>query len=617
MVFVLTSVMPVQPPKIHNSKLLETSFNSDKPRGKPTKTIETLTDFYTEIMRTISDTTLPPSLNVLNPEIMGKAFAETHQVILKTFINEPEAWDQRQKKYIEKLEVLYQNTMDRLHGSRTKPIIAPDQNDKRFKASEWEELPIFDYIKQSYLLQSAYIFDLINSLDGLSKHSKQRINFFVKNLLDATSPTNFPFTNPEVCKEIIKTNGQNLIKGYKRFVDAQMRGNFLPQLTDLSKFKVGQNLAITEGKVIFENHLFQLIYYKPKKEKVYQQPLLLIPPWINKFYIFDLQAENSFVSWMLDQGIQVFTISWVNPDASYSDISLDDYVIDGTLQAINCIKEFLDIDHVHALAYCAGGVAAYLLAGYLANDPKNSPLKSLTLLATPIDFDKIGDLKVFICEEQLKHIEQNIQKTGFLSGEVMVNVFSILRANDLIWSNFINTYFLDKDLLPLDFLYWNCDTTHIPAKMHIEYLRHFFLDNCLASKNGYKIKGLPISLDKIDIPLFIFATKNDHIVPWQSSFAILDFCKSNTTFVLGASGHVAGIINPESPKKYCHWINNNDNCAHPDQWLKKATEVSGSWWLTWSKWLTSKLGRLARPKAWKDIPQIEPAPGRYATATAP
>lgn len=581
------------------------------------ESMENLNDLYSSFISNFAPEK-PNPLNIFSADVMAKTFAETHKVMVNTFVINPDGWDSKQKNYLNDLEELYQGTMSRLQGEEVTPIIVPQGNDKRFKAAEWNDFPVFDYLKQSYLLHCKYMSELVDSLEGMNPKTKEKAQFYMRSVMDAASPTNSPFTNPEVLKETIRTQGQNLVHGYQKFLDDNSNSNFLslPMFTNLTEFKVGENLGITEGKVVYETPLFQLLYYKPTTELVHERPLLMIPPWINKYYIFDLQAENSFVGWALEKGFSVFVLSWINPDETYADHGLSDYVINGVLDAVQKVLLISKQDKLNLLAYCTGGVAASLLAGYLAKRIEKNPIESLSLLAAPIDFDKMGDLKVFICEDQLEHLEKRVKKIGYFPGDEMVRVFSFLRANDLIWSNYINTYLLNKETFPLDFLYWNCDTTHIPATLHMEYLRNIFFENALMHPNNFCINGVGVDLKAITTPIFAFATRSDHIVPWQSAYAIKEMCPNNTTFVLGAAGHVAGIVNPEHRKKYCYW--KLDEIA-PDStaWLENAKEVPGSWWPEWYSWIKQYAGKKVKTTMWESTENIESAPGRYVLSTSP
>lgn len=558
------------------------------------------------------------SFDIFNQDIVAKTFAEAHKAAINTFMIKPAEWDAKQKEYISGLDELYQRILERLQGEDVKPIIVPKGNDRRFKSSEWTDFPIFDYLKQSYLLHCKYMQEFVDSLEGVNPKTKEKAQFYMRNLMDALSPTNSPFTNPEVLKETLKTQGQNLIKGYQRLLEDYANSNFLnlPMFTNLKAFKVGGNLGTTKGKIVYETPLFQLIYYKPKVELVYERPLLMIPPWINKYYIFDLQKDNSFVDWVLEKGFSVFMISWINPDETYANYGLSDYVINGVSKAIEKVLAISKQEQLNLLAYCTGGVAAVLLTGYLAKKKQENPIASLSLLATPIDFSKMGDLRIFICNDQLKFLEKRLKKIGYFPGNEMVRVFSMLRANDLIWANYINMYLLNKEAFSLDFLYWNCDTTNIPATLHMEYLQKIFLSNALMHKNKFHMNEVKIDLKKIKIPIFAFATKSDHIVPWRSAYAIKKLCPKSTKFVLGAAGHVAGIVNPVHQKKYGYW-SADDAIVSAAEWQKKARETQGSWWPEWYKWVKLHAGKKIKTNLWKHTKNIEPAPGKYVLSTSP
>lgn len=540
-------------------------------------------------------------------------FYDVYKVLLKGFTDDFSESGKRQKEYIKKIEKLNADFFNQWNNPKQKNQTLKT-NDKRFSAPEWNNVPFFHYIKENYLMNYQHTMDIIESVKKIPKEEKEKVIFYAKQVLDAISPSNFPFTNPEILKETIKTGGKNLLEGYLKLIQDQTKDDFLslPHFTDLSAFEIGNNLATTEGKVIYQNYLFQLIHYKPRVEKFYEIPLLIVPPWINKYYIFDLQKENSFVRWALDQGIQVFMISWVNPDASYSDVNLKNYIIDGVGKAVDCVKEHSKTKSLNLLGYCAGGLLTSVLSAYLAKIPgQKKTINSLTLLATPIDFQKMGDLKFFVSKEEINKIKKSLKSRGFLSGAAMTKVFGMLRAKDLIWSNYVEKYFLNKLPKSIDFLYWNCDTTNIPASMHIEYLEYFFIKNILLKKNSYKIDNTAIDIGNFKKPIFAFATKSDHIVPWGSAFAIKEIC-NNTTLVLGDSGHVAGIINPQNSGKYSHWINkNSENYNEIMDWLKDAEEIKGSWWATWITWLHEKSGKKISNMDWENCEFIEKAPGSY------
>ncbi len=553
--------------------------------------------------------------NILNPEFMIKIIGESIKSLIENYNENPKEWSQFQNQYIDQLENLFNHLLDNLAGKTNSPIIKEAFNDKRFKDSEWESNPLFSYIKQAYLLQCEYFQGLINKTN-LDNETKKKAAFIVKNITDALAPTNFPFTNPQVIREFLNSKGESLLKGYQNFFQDQTKDkqtNY-PALISMDAFKIGDTLASTPGEVVFENEIFQLIQFCPINSYSWETPLLIVPAWIQKYYIFDLRKENSFILWNLKAGRTVFIISWVNPDPSYANLTLSDYILKGINKAIHEVQKITKSSQVNALGFCVGGVALLTLLAYL-NHKKNNKIKSATILATPIDFRDLKELSLFTCEEQVSNLEEHLKNYGVLTGDIMAKMFSSLRANDLIWSNYINNYLLGKDPAPLDFLFWNNDVTHLPAKMHLEYLKKYFLGNILMKKGEFKINDVPIDIEKIETPTFIMAAKNDHIVPWTSSYAAFKKIK-NTKFVLSASGHVAGVINHPNQKKYCYWTNSK-TYEHPENWLNEAKEHKGSWWAEWDKWIKQYQGHKIKSVQIDDTYIIEHAPGRYATQVAP
>ena len=350
---------------------------------------------------------------------------------------------------------------------------------------------------------------------------------------------------------------------------------------------MGKNLAATPGEIVFENEIFQLVQFHPMTQDCFQKPLLIVPPWINKYYIFDLRTENSFIRWNLERGRAVFVISWVNPDASYAELGFADYVLRGVGKAVDQVQKITN-QSMSALGFCVGGVALMTYLSHMSSRGER-PIESASFLATPVDFEQLNELSVFVCEDQVKILDKQLKEHGVLAGNSMVKMFSALRANDLIWSNYINSYLLAKDPNPLDFLYWNSDTTNLPGKMHIEYLRNFFLNNIFMQKGKRSLDGIQIDLSAITIPVFVMGAQNDHIVPWKAAISAKKHFK-NAHFVLSASGHVAGIINPPNQNKYCYWVNPDPAVTEADDWFTGAAETKGSWWLEWERWACPNLG---------------------------
>ncbi|MBX7146161.1 MAG: class I poly(R)-hydroxyalkanoic acid synthase [Alphaproteobacteria bacterium] len=518
---------------------------------------------------------------------------------------------------------LYQATTQKMLGinQAIEPVITPIPTDKRFKDKAWQESIIFDFIKQSYLILSQWIHSSVQQTKGLDPKKAQQIDFFTRQFIDAIAPSNFALTNPEVIRTTLETKGQNLIKGFQNLLSDLEKSHDSLQIsmTDKNAFELGKNIALTPGSVVYQNDLMQLIQYQPSTKQVYQRPLLIIPPWINKYYILDLQEKNSFVRWLVSQGFTVFMISWNNPDKKLANKNFENYMLEGPLTALNIIEKITDEKNINAIGYCLGGTLLACTLAYLEN--KNSSKKkntkesfpkivSATYLTTLVDFSEPGELGVFIDEQQIKDLEKQMNKKGYLEGHKMAYTFNMLRANDLIWSFVVNNYLLGKDPFPFDLLYWNSDSTRLPAAMHSFYLRKMYLQNLLAQPNGITLDNVPIDLRKIETPTFILSTKEDHIAPWQSTFKATKLYNGSIEFVLAASGHIAGVINPPNANKYEYWT--NKLCPTADQWLKTAQSTPGSWWPHWANWAKKFSGKLeASPTKNKNIQIIEPAPGSY------
>jgi polyhydroxyalkanoate synthase len=508
---------------------------------------------------------------------------------------------------------LMQKTAERMLGGEAEPVIEPLKGDKRFKDPAWQENALFDFIKQSYLLSARFLQNTVREVDGLDDKTASKVDFYTRQFVDAMAPSNFVLTNPEVLKATAESGGENLIKGLENMLDDLERGKgkLSIRMTDLDRFKLGENIALTPGKVIFENRLMQLIQYTPTTETVRRRPLMIVPPWINKFYILDLRPANSFIRWAVEQGHTVFVLSWVNPDATLSAMNFEDYMAEGPLAALDAIEQATGEREVNAIGYCIGGTLLAITLAYMARH-QDRRIASATYFTTMVDFSEAGELSVFIDEEQIRALEVKMQEHGVLEGADMASSFNLLRANDLIWSFVINNYLLGKEPFPFDLLYWNSDSTAMPAAMHSFYLRNMYQENRLVRPGGITIKGEPIDLSLIGTPSFILATKEDHIAPWKSSYAGTRLYAGKVNFCLAGSGHIAGVINPPEAHKYGYWTAKK-RPTDPDEWFENATKHDGSWWPAWDKWVAGFGGGTvpARAPGAGKLKPIEDAPGRY------
>lgn len=485
--------------------------------------------------------------------------------------------------------------------------------DKRFADESWAGSPFFYLLWQQYLLASKHVQQLIESVEYKDERTGKKIAFYTKQYLDALSPSNYVQTNPVLLEETMQSGGKNILQGLRSLLEDLTSGqaHFNIKMTDYEAFQVGENLAVTPGKVIFQNHLFQLIQYTPTTDKVKTVPLLMIPPWINKYYILDLSAQNSLVRYLVDKGITVFMVSWVNPDESHKKVGFFDYMTDGALKALDIVKEQTQQDKVNMLGFCVGGTLLACLLAYLKAKKDNS-VQSATFLTSLIDFSDPGDLGIFIDEDQIRILEEEMNDKGYLDGRYMATTFNSLRANDLVWSFFIKNYLRGKDPVPFDILYWNNDSTNLPATMHSQYLRWMYLHNDLIKPGKLKVDKVSLDVHKIDTPSFFVSTEKDHIAPWKTTYKGYLAFQGEKQFVLGGSGHIAGIINPPTKKKYGYYTNTETN-MDAQTWYTQAKHHQGSWWPYWIKWLKGKSGgsvkaRFAVESKYKPI---EDAPGSY------
>jgi poly[(R)-3-hydroxyalkanoate] polymerase subunit PhaC len=509
---------------------------------------------------------------------------------------------------------LWATSVKRMAGEEAHPVIEPDARDKRFADPDWTRNQFFDFLKQAYLLTVKWANHLVTDAKGLDPLTQLKAEFFVRQIANAIAPSNFVLTNPELLRETVASNAANLARGMHMLAEdiAAGGGELRIRQTDPRMFEVGRNLAVTPGKVVFENDLMQLIQYEPATPKVLKRPILIVPPWINKFYVLDLTPEKSFVKWCVDQGLTVFMVSWVNPDEHLAKKTFEDYVREGPLAALDAIKQATGETKVHAIGYCVGGTLLAVTLAHMAAR-RDHRIASATFFASQVDFTYAGDLKVFADEEQIEALEHQMAERGYLDSRKMANSFNLMRSNDLIWPYVINNYFKGKEPMPFDLLYWNSDSTRMPAANHSFYLRNCYLNNNLA-RGKMEIGGKPIDLRKIKVPVYNLATREDHIAPARSVLLGSTYFGGRVRFVLTGSGHIAGVINPPGKHKYQYWDGPKPSPdAEVEEWVGKAKEHPGSWWPDWLKWLKShgKEEVEARVPGTGKLKVIEDAPGRY------
>jgi polyhydroxyalkanoate synthase len=527
---------------------------------------------------------------------------------------DPAMLAQQQLKAWQDYTTLWQNTWLSMLGHKPAPVAAPVKGDRRFRHDDWQNRFLFDYLKQSYLIAARHLHGTLAGTQGLDPEQAKKVDFYTRQYIDALAPTNFALTNPEVLHETVKSGGMNLLKGLNNLLDDLKRGDgeqVRVKMVDDRAFKLGENIAATPGKVVFQNDMLQLIQYTPATDKVFEKPLLIVPPWINKFYVLDMRAENSFVRWAVAQGHTVFIVSWVNPDARHARKTFEDYLTNGTLAAIDAALAAANAKALNLVGFCLGGTLAATTLGYMAAK-KDARVASCTYFATLVDFERPGELEVFIDEQQVAALEKRMNERGYLEGSEMATTFNMLRANDLIWSFVVNNYLMGREPMAFDLLYWNADSTRMPAAMHSYYLRNMYLKNRLREPGGLSLKDTPIDLSRVKTPLYFVSTIEDHIAPWQSVYAGSRVFGSPARFVLGGSGHIAGIINPPAANKYGYWTNDKAG-DDADTWLDGATQHAGSWWTDWQAWVAQYAGAkvAARAPGKGKLKALEDAPGSY------
>jgi polyhydroxyalkanoate synthase len=550
------------------------------------------------------------AMGMTDPLHIGGAFLDMTQRLMSNPARLVEAQVSLWQDYMK----LWQSSAERFLGGASKPMVEPSPGDNRFKDPAWQDSAVFDFIKQSYLLTSRWVQATVHEADGVDAHTARKLDFYTRQFTDALAPSNFVMTNPEVLRATIDSGGENLVNGLKHLLADLERGKgrLAIQMTDPNAFQVGKNIAVTPGKVVFRNNLIELIQYAPTTAEVHKTPLLIVPPWINKFYILDLRPKNSFIKWAVEQGHSVFVVSWVNPDEKLAAKSFDDYLREGPLAALGAIEQATGEKSANVIGYCLGGTLLAATLAYLAAKGQAERIASATFLAALTDFSEAGELSVFIDEEQLGALETRMQEKGYLDGADMANTFNMLRANDLIWSFVVNNYLLGKEPFPFDLLYWNSDSTRMPAAMHSFYLRQMYQENKLVEPGGISLAGVKLDLRKIKTPSFLLSTKEDHIAPWTSTYAATQLYCGPVKFVLAASGHIAGVINPPDKGKYGHWTNDTLP-KDPEAWFKGATQHDGSWWPLWESWVDTYAGGKvpARKPGDGKLKPLSDAPGTY------
>ena len=507
---------------------------------------------------------------------------------------------------------LWNASIRRMLGEKVEPVVEPEPSDNRFKDPEWSSNPFFDFWKQAYLVTTHWAEDVLQQTEGLDEPSRRKAEFYLRQLSSALSPSNFPLTNPEVVRETFATNAKNLVQGMSHLVrDMEKSGDLLKiSQTDTEAFEVGKNIATTPGKIVFENEIFQLIQYAPSTDKVREAPLLVVPPWINKYYILDLAPAKSLLKYAVDQGFTVFVISWVNPDEKLAHKTFEDYMLEGILTAADAVKRETGVEKSNVVGYCVGGTLLGTTLAYLAARGEE-PFRSVTFLTTQLDFSKAGDLLLFTSDTQLDSLKEMMAERGYLDGSRMANVFNMMRPRDLIWPYIVNNYLLGKKPFPFDLLYWNQDSTRMAAANHGFYLEEFYNENKLA-KGEMTLAGVKLDLKKVKLPVFELATKEDHIAPAKSVFIGSKLLGGPVEFVMAGSGHIAGVVNPPDKMKYQYWTASKAAADTLEEWIGMAKEHPGSWWPYWVEWLTKYSGGWTIPREpGEKLGVIESAPGSY------
>jgi polyhydroxyalkanoate synthase subunit PhaC len=535
--------------------------------------------------------------------------------VAETWMKDPQRAIEAQAAITTRFFDLWSSTLKKMQGEEVTPVAAPDSRDKRFADPDWSANPMFDFLKQAYLITSTWADDMVNRADNLDPHTRDKAKFYVKQITGALAPTNFMVTNPEVLRETVKQSGENLVRGMKMLAEdiEAGRGQIRIRQTDTSQFEVGVNMANTPGKVVFRNDLIELIQYAPSTAAVFRRPLLIVPPWINKFYILDLNPEKSFIRWCVGQGLTVFCVSWVNPNEHHATKSFEDYMREGIFAGLDAVKDATGEEEVTAIGYCVGGTLLGVTLAYMAAT-QDRRIASATFFTTQVDFSQPGELQVFVDEEQIASVEEKMAQHGYLEGSTMAGAFNQLRPNDLIWPYMISNYMKGQSPQAFDLLYWNSDATRMPAANHSFYLRNCYLENKLA-KGEMVIGGQKLDLKQVMIPVYNLAAKEDHIAPARSVFTGSKCFGGPVNYVMAGSGHIAGVVNSPVKVKYQYWTGGPVQGAFED-WVAKAHETPGSWWPNWLEWIAAQAPEkvAAREPGKGKLKAICDAPGTYVKA---
>jgi polyhydroxyalkanoate synthase len=538
--------------------------------------------------------------------------------LAKAMGSDREAVLEAQAQWWNNFMTLWEHTARRMLGGEAPAVVEPAPGDRRFKSDEWRQNEIFDFIKQSYLLTANAMQEMVGKLHGLDEKERGRVAFYTRQFADALAPTNFPLTNPEVLKATIASNGENLVKGLDNLLADIERGQGeLSIRQSADGFTIGENIATAPGKVVFRNEIMELLQYSPTTDEVYERPLLIFPPWINKYYIIDLRPENSMVRWLVGQGYTVFLVSWVNPDADMAQKGFEDYMQGGIFAALEAVEKATGVRDPNCVGYCIGGTLLAATLAYMAKKGDDR-VHSATFWAAQTDFSEAGELSVFVDEAQLDALKQKMDSEGgVLPGSKMASAFNMLRANDLIWSFVINNYLLGKQPMPFDLLYWNSDTTRMPEKLHLSYLRNCYKENALA-QGKMKMAGEKLNLSDVTVPVYLQSAREDHIAPANSVFKSVNLFKGPVRFIIAGSGHIAGVINPPAAKKYQHLTNDGFAGGTIEDWKRGAVEHPGSWWPDWDRWLSKLSGPKvpARQPGDGELKPLGDAPGTYVKVKA-